>query len=76
MLSRRLIRPAKTHIGDGASWRAIDREHGGWGNLCLERSGRGRIVIAFDQFEGRSDAPSRPEAIRRLVELGLKAKGK
>lgn len=34
-------------------------------------------LSALDEWiEKQADEPSRPEAIRRLVELGLKAKGK
>jgi len=34
------------------------------------------IVAAVDKWAAKNDAPTRAEAIRRLVELGLKAKGK
>jgi hypothetical protein len=33
-------------------------------------------LSAIDQWREKNDVPTRPEAIRRLVELGLKAKGK
>jgi hypothetical protein len=39
-----------------------------WHDDQLEQIDRGR--------RGQSDMPGRAEAIRRLVELGLKAKGK
>lgn len=35
------------------------------------------LTRAIDYWrEGQDDNPSRPEAIRRLVQIGLKAKGK
>jgi hypothetical protein len=34
-----------------------------------------RLVAIEEWAKSQDDAPSRPEAIRRLVELGLKAKG-
>jgi hypothetical protein len=33
-------------------------------------------LSAIDEWRTKHDVASRPEAIRRLVELGLKAKGK
>jgi hypothetical protein len=34
------------------------------------------IVAAVDKWAAKNNAPTRAEAIRRLVELGLKSKGK
>ncbi len=36
----------------------------------------GRFKMVDDWRRKQDDVPTRPEAIRRLVELGLKAKGK
>jgi hypothetical protein len=50
---------------------------------CLANAGRATLALApgplaeVDRWiEKQKEPPSRPEAIRRLVELGLKAKGK
>jgi hypothetical protein len=34
------------------------------------------VIAAIDKWSGKNDVPTRAEAIRRLVEIGLKAKGK
>jgi hypothetical protein len=48
----------------------------GTGILIGVRILAGKLAVLDRWIAKQKDAPTRPEAIRRLVQLGLKAKGK